>query len=56
LIIDHVGADRFIMGDGLPAPRPSEHVGATLERFVAPLSAETRAKLLGRNVARLYDL
>jgi predicted TIM-barrel fold metal-dependent hydrolase len=31
-------------------------VGAALERFVAPLSPATRAKVLGRNVARIYKL
>jgi hypothetical protein len=39
-------------------PHP-DHPGTwprALERFVAPLSVETRAKVLGRNVARIYRL
>jgi hypothetical protein len=28
----------------------------SLERFVEPLSAETRAKVLGGNVARIYGI
>ncbi len=55
-IVDHVGADCFIWATDFPHP---DHPGTwahALERFVAPLSAETRAKVLGRNVARLYGL
>jgi predicted TIM-barrel fold metal-dependent hydrolase len=39
-------------------PHP-DHPGTwvrALENFVAPLSAETRAKVLGENVARIYAL
>jgi len=56
LIIDHVGADRFIWATDFPHPDHPSTWARSLERFVAPLSAETRAKLLGRNVARLYEL
>ena len=56
LIIDHVGADRFIWATDFPHPDHPSTWARSLERFVAPLSAETRAKVLGRNVARLYEL
>jgi predicted TIM-barrel fold metal-dependent hydrolase len=55
-IVDHVGADCFIWATDFPHP---DHPGTwahALERFVAPLSAGTRAKVLGDNVARIYDL
>ena len=47
-IIDHVGADCFMWATDYPHPdHPSTWVPA-LERFVAPLDAATRAKVLGR--------
>jgi predicted TIM-barrel fold metal-dependent hydrolase len=55
-IVDHVGADCFMWATDYPHP---DHPGTwahALERLVAPLSPETRAKLLGRNVARIYRL
>jgi predicted TIM-barrel fold metal-dependent hydrolase len=55
-IVDHVGADCFLWATDYPHP---DHPGSwahALERLVAPLSAETRAKLLGGNVARIYRL
>jgi predicted TIM-barrel fold metal-dependent hydrolase len=55
-VIDHVGADCFLWATDYPHP---DHPGTwvpSLERLVAPLSEETRAKLLGRNVARIYGL
>jgi predicted TIM-barrel fold metal-dependent hydrolase len=56
LVIDHVGADRFMWATDYPHPdHPGTWVRA-LERFVEPLSAETRAKVLGENVARIYGL
>lgn len=55
-IVDHVGADRFMWATDYPHPdHPGTWVPA-LERFVAPLTAETRAKVLGENVARIYGL
>jgi predicted TIM-barrel fold metal-dependent hydrolase len=56
LLIDHVGADCFMWATDYPHP---DHPGTwahALERFVAPLSRETRAKVLGENVARIYGL
>jgi predicted TIM-barrel fold metal-dependent hydrolase len=55
-IVDHVGADCFMWATDYPHP---DHPGSwahALEKLVAPLSAESRAKLLGRNVARIYRL
>jgi predicted TIM-barrel fold metal-dependent hydrolase len=55
-IVDHVGADCFMWATDYPHP---DHPGSwahALERLVATLSPETRAKLLGRNVARIYRL
>ena len=55
-IIDHVGADCFMWATDYPHPdHPGTWVRA-LQRFVAPLSAATRAKVLGGNVARIYQL
>ncbi|HXJ32986.1 MAG TPA: amidohydrolase family protein [Candidatus Eisenbacteria bacterium] len=55
-IVDHVGADCFIWATDFPHPDHPGTWARALERFVAPLSAETRAKVLGRNVARIYGL
>jgi uncharacterized protein len=55
-VIDHVGADNFMWATDYPHP---DHPGTwvpSLEKLVAPLCAETRAKLLGANVARIYGL
>ncbi len=55
-IVDHVGADCFMWATDYPHP---DHPGSwahALEKMVAPLSPETRAKVLGRNVARIYGL
>ena len=55
-VIDHVGSDRFMWATDYPHPdHPGTWVPA-LERFVESLSPETRADVLGRNVARIYGL
>ena len=55
-IIEHVGADCFMWATDYPHPdHPGTWVHA-LERFVAPLSPETRAKVLGGNTNRIYHL
>jgi len=55
-IVDHVGADCFLWATDYPHPdHPGTWVHA-LERFVAPLSPASRAKVLGQNVARIYGL
>jgi predicted TIM-barrel fold metal-dependent hydrolase len=55
-IIDHVGADRFMWATDYPHPdHPGTWVDA-LTRFVEPLSPDTRAKVLGANVNRIYRL
>jgi predicted TIM-barrel fold metal-dependent hydrolase len=56
LIMDHVGADRFMWATDYPHPdHPGTWVDA-LTNFVAPLSADTRAKVLGANTERIYQL
>ena len=55
-IIDHVGADHFMWATDYPHPDHPGTWARALERFVALLSAETRAKVLGGNVARIYRL
>ena len=53
---DHVGADRFMWATDYPHPdHPGTWVDA-LSTFVAPLSPETRAKVLGGNTDRIYNL
>ncbi|MFP6816110.1 MAG: amidohydrolase family protein [Pseudomonadales bacterium] len=55
-IIDHVGADNFMWATDYPHPdHPHTWVDA-LTTFVAPLSPATRAKFLGDNVKRIYNL
>lgn len=55
-ILDQVGPERFMWATDYPHPdHPGTWVRA-LERFVAPLSDETRANVLGRNVSRIYGL
>jgi predicted TIM-barrel fold metal-dependent hydrolase len=54
--IDVVGSDCFMWATDYPHP---DHPGAwarALERFIEPLSDETRRKLLGENVKRIYRL
>ena len=55
-IIEHVSADAFMWATDYPHPdHPATWVPA-LERFIAPLSPATRAKVLGGNVRRIYGL
>jgi predicted TIM-barrel fold metal-dependent hydrolase len=55
-VVDHVGADCFMWATDYPHPDHPGTWAPSLEKLVAPLGAETRAKLLGRNVARIYGL
>ena len=56
LTFDHVGADRFMWATDYPHPdHPGTWVDA-LTNFVAPLSPETRGKVLGGNTKRIYRL
>jgi len=55
-VIDHVGADCFMWATDYPHP---DHPGTwahALEKLVAPLSDQTRDKVLGGNVSRIYGL
>ena len=51
-----MGSDCFLWATDYPHPDHPGTWALALERLVAPLSADTRAKLLGRNVARIYRL
>jgi predicted TIM-barrel fold metal-dependent hydrolase len=55
-LFEPVGADCFLWATDYPHPDHPGTWARALERLVAPLSAQTRAKVLGRNVARLYGL
>ena len=55
-IIDPVGAQCFMWATDYPHPDHPGTWARSLERFVAPLSAETRRKVLGENVRRVYKL
>jgi len=56
LIIDHVGADRFIWATDFPHPDHPADWRGSLEKFLGPLSRDTAARVLGGNVAELYKL
>jgi predicted TIM-barrel fold metal-dependent hydrolase len=56
LVIDHVGADNFLWATDYPHPDHPGTWARALERFVRPLGEETRAKVLGGNVRRIYGL
>ena len=55
-VIDHVGADNFMWATDYPHPDHPHTWVRALEHFVAPLGPETRLKVLGGNVARIYQL
>ena len=52
----YIGPHKIMWATDYPHPDHPATWAPSLERFVAPLSAETRANVLGRNVARLYGL
>ena len=55
-VIDPIGPDCFMWATDYPHP---DHPGTwahSLEKLVEPLSPETRAKVLGENVTRIYGL
>ena len=56
LIIDHVGADRFVWATDFPHPDHPADWRGPLEKFLGPLSAETAARVLGGNARQLYSL
>jgi len=56
LTIDLVGSDCFMWATDYPHPDHPGSWARALERFVAPLSEETRAKVLGANVKRIYGI
>jgi predicted TIM-barrel fold metal-dependent hydrolase len=56
LIVDHVGADRFIWATDFPHPDHPADWRGPLEKFLGPLSQDTAARVLGGNVRELYKL
>jgi predicted TIM-barrel fold metal-dependent hydrolase len=54
--IDYVGADCFMWATDFPHPDHPHDWVDNLQRYVAPLSPTTRAKVLGENVKRIYHL
>lgn len=54
--IDVVGPDCFMWATDYPHPDHPGSWARSLERFIEPLSPETRAKVLGSNVKRIYRL
>jgi predicted TIM-barrel fold metal-dependent hydrolase len=56
LIVDHVGADRFLWATDYPHPDHPATWRTSLARFVGPLSERSAALVLGGNVAALYGL
>ncbi len=55
-VIDHVGADCFMWATDYPHPDHPHTWVDDLTRYVAQLTPETRAKMLGGNVKRIYRL
>jgi len=55
-IIDHVGADCFMWATDYPHPDHPHTWVDDLTRYAEVLSPETRAKVLGDNVKRIYRL
>jgi predicted TIM-barrel fold metal-dependent hydrolase len=55
-LIDHSGAECFMWATDYPHPDHPGSWARSLEKLVAPLGDETRAKFLGENVARIYGL
>lgn len=55
-IIDHVGADCFMWASDYPHPDHPHTWVDDLTRYAAALSPQTRAKVLGENVKRVYRL
>ena len=55
-VIDHVGADCFMWATDYPHPDHPHTWVDDLTRYANTLSGETRAKVLGGNVKRIYRL
>ena len=56
LIVDHVGADRFVWATDYPHPDHPATWRSSLARFVHPLSERSAELVLGGNVTALYGL
>jgi predicted TIM-barrel fold metal-dependent hydrolase len=56
LIVDHVGAGRFVWATDYPHPDHPATWASGLARFIEPLSDPTAALVLGANAKQLYGL
>ena len=56
LIVEHVGADRFMWASDYPHPDHPHTWVPDLVRFVEPLGEEARRLVLGDNVESIYRL
>ena len=55
-VVDFVGADKFFWASDFPHPDHPDNYMEELGELVTPMSASTRQKVLGENVARVYGL
>ena len=55
-VVDFVGADKFFWASDFPHPDHPDNYMQELGELVAPMSESTRQKVLGENVAKVYDL
>lgn len=55
-IVDFVGADKFFWASDFPHPDHPSNYMTELAELVAPLSEDTRRKVLGENVKQVYNL
>jgi len=55
-IVDFVGADKFFWASDFPHFDHPENYMEELRELVEPMSASTRQKVIGENVARVYGL
>jgi len=55
-IIEYVGADRFFWASDFPHPDHTADYMERLRGLIAPLSPESRAKIAGENVTKVYQL
>ncbi len=55
-IIEPVGADKFFWASDYPHPDHTDDYIEGLKELIAPLSPATRAKVIGENVRKVYQL
>lgn len=55
-IIESIGADKFFWASDYPHPDHTDDYIDNLKVLIAPLSTQTRMKIMGENVRRVYKL